>query len=192
MPQFVVPHRVSTCPSLSPSHPAHSFIIGGFGWRIHCGVEVTESSTNKQHTLSPGVCVYCCSTYHTSCSTKHTHRLTVLYDLPKPHYFLAESQNLPAGHVPTSFRPKNLHYPRALCPDVNLWLRQHSLLRGLRGARKINKRATACIVLPTIALTFAHASRDLITEHVISPARLRVIRIKLMSCEFYLSATPTF
>jgi hypothetical protein len=22
------------------------------GWRIHCGVEVTESSTNKQHTLS--------------------------------------------------------------------------------------------------------------------------------------------
>ena len=24
----------------------------GFGWRIHCGVEVTVSSTNKQHTLS--------------------------------------------------------------------------------------------------------------------------------------------
>jgi hypothetical protein len=24
----------------------------GFGWRIHCGVEVTESSTIKQHTLS--------------------------------------------------------------------------------------------------------------------------------------------
>jgi hypothetical protein len=24
----------------------------GFGWRIHCGVEVTESSTNKQHTLA--------------------------------------------------------------------------------------------------------------------------------------------
>jgi hypothetical protein len=24
----------------------------GFGWRIHCGVEVTESSTNKQHSLS--------------------------------------------------------------------------------------------------------------------------------------------
>ena len=23
-----------------------------FGWRIHCGVEVTESRTNKQHTLS--------------------------------------------------------------------------------------------------------------------------------------------
>ena len=24
----------------------------GFGWRIHCGVEVTELSTNKQHSLS--------------------------------------------------------------------------------------------------------------------------------------------
>jgi hypothetical protein len=24
----------------------------GFGWRIHCGVEVTESSANKQHTHS--------------------------------------------------------------------------------------------------------------------------------------------
>ena len=24
----------------------------GFGWRIHCGVEVTESSTNQQHTHS--------------------------------------------------------------------------------------------------------------------------------------------
>ena len=23
------------------------------GWRIHCGVEVTELSTNKQHTLFP-------------------------------------------------------------------------------------------------------------------------------------------
>jgi len=23
----------------------------GFGWRIHCGVEATESSTNKQHSL---------------------------------------------------------------------------------------------------------------------------------------------
>ncbi len=26
----------------------------GSGWRIHCGVEVTESSTNIQHTLSFG------------------------------------------------------------------------------------------------------------------------------------------
>jgi hypothetical protein len=24
----------------------------GLGWRMHCGVEVTESSTNKQHHLS--------------------------------------------------------------------------------------------------------------------------------------------
>jgi hypothetical protein len=24
----------------------------GIGWRMHCGVEVTESSTNKQHHLS--------------------------------------------------------------------------------------------------------------------------------------------
>ena len=24
----------------------------GFGWRIHCGVEVTVSSTNKQHALA--------------------------------------------------------------------------------------------------------------------------------------------
>jgi hypothetical protein len=24
----------------------------GFGWRIHCSVEVTESSTNRQHILS--------------------------------------------------------------------------------------------------------------------------------------------
>jgi hypothetical protein len=23
----------------------------GLGWRIHCGVEVTESSTNKQHMI---------------------------------------------------------------------------------------------------------------------------------------------
>ena len=26
----------------------------GLGWRMHCGVEVTESSTNKQHHLSMG------------------------------------------------------------------------------------------------------------------------------------------
>jgi hypothetical protein len=25
----------------------------GLGWRMHCGAEVTESSTNKQHHLSP-------------------------------------------------------------------------------------------------------------------------------------------
>jgi hypothetical protein len=27
----------------------------GLGWRMHCGVEVTESSTNKQHHLSQEV-----------------------------------------------------------------------------------------------------------------------------------------
>jgi hypothetical protein len=26
-------------------------ISRGYGWRIHCGVEVTESSANKHHTL---------------------------------------------------------------------------------------------------------------------------------------------
>jgi hypothetical protein len=25
----------------------------GLGWRMHCGAEVTESSTNKQHHLGP-------------------------------------------------------------------------------------------------------------------------------------------
>jgi hypothetical protein len=38
--------RLSSCSSVS------SNASRGFGWRIHCGVEVTESSTNKQHTLS--------------------------------------------------------------------------------------------------------------------------------------------
>jgi hypothetical protein len=33
-----------TC-DISPPHAAS-------GWRIHCGVEVTELSTHKQHTLS--------------------------------------------------------------------------------------------------------------------------------------------
>jgi hypothetical protein len=28
----------------------------GLGWRMHCGVEVTESSTNKQHHHSITVC----------------------------------------------------------------------------------------------------------------------------------------
>jgi hypothetical protein len=31
------------------------FPHSAFGWRIHCGVEVTELSTNKQHTLSGAV-----------------------------------------------------------------------------------------------------------------------------------------
>ena len=42
---------------LAHHHYAHlhthtSCTSRGFGWRIHCGVEVTELSTNKQHTLS--------------------------------------------------------------------------------------------------------------------------------------------
>ena len=48
---------------VSPPHPfppvfnscaVLSFLIclRGFGWRIHCGVEVTVLSTNKQHSLS--------------------------------------------------------------------------------------------------------------------------------------------
>ena len=32
--------------------PLNSLPHAAFGWRIHCGVEVTELSTNKQHTLS--------------------------------------------------------------------------------------------------------------------------------------------
>ena len=28
-----------------------TFQLRGLGWRTHCGVEVTELSTNKQHTL---------------------------------------------------------------------------------------------------------------------------------------------
>jgi hypothetical protein len=63
-PRLVVSR--STCPPLSPSPHANSFIIGtaviskdanpwvsrGLGRRMHLGVEVTESSTNKQHDLS--------------------------------------------------------------------------------------------------------------------------------------------
>ena len=37
----------------------------GLGWRMHCGAEVTESSTNKQHHLSPRTlfCVPACSPF---------------------------------------------------------------------------------------------------------------------------------
>jgi hypothetical protein len=37
------------------THTHHATTSRGFGWHIHCCVEVTESSTNKQHThsLSP-------------------------------------------------------------------------------------------------------------------------------------------
>jgi hypothetical protein len=47
---------------LGPSYLFISLVLGplnslkkiprGVGWRIHCGIEVTELSTNKQHTLS--------------------------------------------------------------------------------------------------------------------------------------------
>jgi hypothetical protein len=43
---------------LTHQHQAHKHQThnhAASGWRIHCGVEVTESSTNKQHTLSPWV-----------------------------------------------------------------------------------------------------------------------------------------
>ena len=32
------------------AHEHHTHPHAAFGWRIHCGVEVTELSTNKQHT----------------------------------------------------------------------------------------------------------------------------------------------
>ena len=34
------------------AHKHHTHTHAASGWRIHCGVEVTELSTNKQHTLS--------------------------------------------------------------------------------------------------------------------------------------------
>jgi hypothetical protein len=37
---------------LTRKHKHHTHPQAAFGWRIHCGVEVTELSTNKQHTLS--------------------------------------------------------------------------------------------------------------------------------------------
>ena len=37
------------------THKHHTHTHAAFGWRIHCGVEVTELSTNKQHSLSPDV-----------------------------------------------------------------------------------------------------------------------------------------
>jgi hypothetical protein len=42
---------------LAHKHQAHKHQThnhAASGWRIHCGVEVTEMSTNKQHTLSGG------------------------------------------------------------------------------------------------------------------------------------------
>ena len=37
------------------THKHHTHPHAASGWRIHCGVEVTELSTNKQHTFSPSV-----------------------------------------------------------------------------------------------------------------------------------------
>ena len=48
-------HVPSLAPLLLPSF-FHTISFGphaASGWRIHCGVEVTELSTNKQHSLSP-------------------------------------------------------------------------------------------------------------------------------------------
>jgi hypothetical protein len=36
------------------------FQLRGLGWRIHCGVEVTESNTNKQHIIALSLCLYAC------------------------------------------------------------------------------------------------------------------------------------
>ncbi len=38
------------------THKHHTHTYAASGWRIHCGVEVTELSTNKQHTLTKGDC----------------------------------------------------------------------------------------------------------------------------------------
>jgi hypothetical protein len=56
---------------LGPSHFFIPLVLGplnslvwylrytcGLGWRMHCGAEVTESSTNKQHHLSQRQCEY--------------------------------------------------------------------------------------------------------------------------------------
>ena len=47
-------HTISARPPKQP-RMVRTFLRGytrGLGWRMHCGVEVTESSTNKQHHLS--------------------------------------------------------------------------------------------------------------------------------------------
>ena len=36
------------------THKHHTHPHAASGWRIHCGVEVTELSTNKQHSLKSG------------------------------------------------------------------------------------------------------------------------------------------
>ncbi len=45
MSEHILTHKHQTHKHQTHNHAAS-------GWRIHCGVEVTELSTNKQHTLS--------------------------------------------------------------------------------------------------------------------------------------------
>jgi hypothetical protein len=45
MSEHILAHKHQAQKHQTHNHVAH-------GWRIHCGVEVTELSTNKQHTLS--------------------------------------------------------------------------------------------------------------------------------------------
>jgi hypothetical protein len=47
-------HIISARPSEQPLtwYVPFQGYTRGLGWRIHCGVEATESSTNKQHILS--------------------------------------------------------------------------------------------------------------------------------------------
>jgi hypothetical protein len=49
MSEYILTHKQQTHP-----HAAS-------GWRIHCGVEVTELSTNKQHTLSQSTRSFPCT-----------------------------------------------------------------------------------------------------------------------------------
>jgi hypothetical protein len=57
------PDRGNPDASASKERQSTSNPHAAFDWRIHCGVEVTELSTNKQHTLSEilrsaaGLCV---------------------------------------------------------------------------------------------------------------------------------------
>jgi hypothetical protein len=44
MSEHILAHKHQAHKHQTHNHAAH-------GWRIHCGVEVTELSTNKQHTL---------------------------------------------------------------------------------------------------------------------------------------------
>jgi hypothetical protein len=50
MSEHILAHKHQVHKHQTHNHAAH-------GRRMHCGVEVTELSTNKQHTLSPIYCV---------------------------------------------------------------------------------------------------------------------------------------